>query len=60
MLILLGRTWFLFHHLRDSSQLHQVYANYAVEIFFLLKLHPFSPQPYNMINLHFEPTLNTE
>lgn len=56
MLILLGRTQFLFN-LIDSSQLHQAYANYNAEN--LLKLYP-SPPTIHMINLHFEPTLNTE
>lgn len=56
MLILLGRTQFLFH-LIDSSQLHLAYANYNVDS--LLKLRPFPPT-IHMINLHFEPTLNTE
>lgn len=56
MLLLLGRTPFLFH-LIDSSQLHRPYANNNVEN--LLKLYP-PPSTTHMINLHFEPTLNTE
>lgn len=45
MLTLLGRTWFLFHHLRDSSQLHRVYANYEVEIIIIIFYLNSSPSP---------------